>query len=410
MLSVATGSLPSSSYSAHLYGSVHALGAFDLGPAASAPVGPWPLGSSPASSSKRAGAPGLDAVPRPVSEREGANGDLTLELSLSLGDRSEGSLLPDVLRMRTPTARAAAASGGAAAPACLLAGPDAASGPCPAPLSPPPSRPAGHPFATPASPCSAPAPAPPPAAPPASPLPRPQPPLPPPRRALLPPLPRTPTRSTSVSALDVAGLPPPPPPEAQAEAARASPGPPPPAAPTRRRASCVELGDRESASGGPAPGRVSALPPSCSCSFRILLADDLRVNLMLASRIFGMYAPRAALRLAGDGAEAAAAHAAALEAGQPFDLCVLDLQMGGPAKDGIPCAEAVRRAEAAAGAAAARLVAWSSALEGDEDCALRLACEAAGFDASVPKRGPTLPLLAAALYPLQHAHGCPMFG
>jgi len=128
---------------------------------------------------------------------------------------------------------------------------------------------------------------------------------------------------------------------------------------------------------GPAP----APAPDVSCS--VLLAEDNPINVMLTQALLTRFGHR--VTVVGDGGGAVLAWSSAQEAGTPFDLVLMDVQM--PGMDGLEATRRIRAREAELKQAdpdrfrATRIVALTANAY-DED---RSACLAAGMDAMLTK-------------------------
>ena len=83
--------------------------------------------------------------------------------------------------------------------------------------------------------------------------------------------------------------------------------------------------------------------------------------------------------LAGDGAAAVESWTAARNAGQPYDLVLMDVQM--PGMDGLEAARRIRAAETQAGDRPVRMLALTANAQSDD----RAACLAAGMDGLLVK-------------------------
>jgi two-component system, sensor histidine kinase and response regulator len=123
--------------------------------------------------------------------------------------------------------------------------------------------------------------------------------------------------------------------------------------------------DRPGASGPSPTGRAKGL--------RILIAEDNPVNQKVAFRMLEKLGYQATV--AGDGEEAVAAASKALDAGAPFQLVLMDVQM--PRMDGL---EATRRIRALAGPAVRIVAMTADVMPGDRE-----RCLQAGMDDFLPK-------------------------
>eukprot|EP00741_Cyanophora_paradoxa_P000071 tig00000057_g68.t1 len=160
-----------------------------------------------------------------------------------------------------------------------------------------------------------------------------------------------------------------------------------------------------------APASCSRL--ACTCSLRILVADDEPLNRALARRAFGHLCPNARVDAVQDGRAAVEAFCQAEREGG-YDAAVLDFEM--PRLNGAEAAEEIRRGEAGAGGRAGgrpgsrtRLVAWTSLVAAPPAAASPTVdrCTAAGFDQVLPKPCPAATVVNGALASLQHAPLCP---
>jgi len=122
----------------------------------------------------------------------------------------------------------------------------------------------------------------------------------------------------------------------------------------------------------PDPER-SGMPRGAS----ILVAEDNEINALLARALLVRLGHRPTL--AGDGVAAVEAWTAARDAGTPFDLVLMDMQM--PGVDGLAAARRIRAVEAASGAKPVPILALT-ANAAEED---RVACMNAGMDGLLVK-------------------------
>jgi signal transduction histidine kinase/DNA-binding response OmpR family regulator len=109
----------------------------------------------------------------------------------------------------------------------------------------------------------------------------------------------------------------------------------------------------------------------------ILVAEDNEINALLARALLIRLGHRPTL--ARDGSAAVEAWRAAHEAGGPFDLVLMDVQM--PHMDGLEAARLIRAAEAEAAGAATRILALTANAQAED----RDACLAAGIDGLITK-------------------------
>jgi CheY-like chemotaxis protein len=113
-------------------------------------------------------------------------------------------------------------------------------------------------------------------------------------------------------------------------------------------------------------------------AFKVLIAEDNEINALLARSLLARLGHRPTL--AATGTAAVDSWLAALAAGEPYDLVLMDVHM--PEMDGIEAARRIRAAEAAApGAARTPIVALTANAFSDD----REACRAAGMDAFLTK-------------------------
>lgn len=129
----------------------------------------------------------------------------------------------------------------------------------------------------------------------------------------------------------------------------------------------------------PATGPTPA--PDLACS--VLLAEDNPINVMLTQALLNRFGHR--VTVVGDGGGAVLAWSSAQEAGAPFDLILMDVQM--PGMDGLEATRRIRAREAELKDAdpdrfrATRIVALTANAYDDD----RGACLAAGMDAMLTK-------------------------
>jgi signal transduction histidine kinase/CheY-like chemotaxis protein len=109
----------------------------------------------------------------------------------------------------------------------------------------------------------------------------------------------------------------------------------------------------------------------------ILVAEDNEINALLARALLTRLGHRPVL--AGDGAAAVESWTAARNAGQPYALVLMDVQM--PGMDGLEAARRIRAAETRAGDRPVRML----ALTANAQCDDRAACLAAGMDGLLVK-------------------------
>ncbi len=137
----------------------------------------------------------------------------------------------------------------------------------------------------------------------------------------------------------------------------------------------------------PAPSLVpeanaATAEPAPATSLSILVAEDNEINALLASALLNRLGHRTTI--AGDGAAALAAWSNARDAGAPFDLILMDVQM--PGMDGLEAARRIRAAEAESAKdqkihrRTPMLALTANASEDD-----RVACLGAGMDALLVK-------------------------
>ncbi len=129
-----------------------------------------------------------------------------------------------------------------------------------------------------------------------------------------------------------------------------------------------------------AASRPAAIPPQDlerSDPFPVLLAEDNEINALLATRHLQRLG--ACVTCAPDGLAALALAEAAMDAGAPFGVVVLDIRM--PGLDGFALARRIRMAEAARQLAPARLIALSADVHEDE----RRSARQAGIDEFLAK-------------------------
>eukprot|EP00741_Cyanophora_paradoxa_P013727 tig00020710_g13250.t1 len=146
----------------------------------------------------------------------------------------------------------------------------------------------------------------------------------------------------------------------------------------------------------------------CTCSHRLLIADDEAMNRLMARKAFRFACPNATLEVCEDGRAAVAAFRCASDH-EPYAAAVLDFEMG--PVDGAAAAAAIRQDEEGrgrrSGTQRARLVLWSS-LDLGPGTPLRARCEAAGFDAACAKGlTPLVAVVTEALGTLVHSETCP---
>jgi CheY-like chemotaxis protein len=111
--------------------------------------------------------------------------------------------------------------------------------------------------------------------------------------------------------------------------------------------------------------------------FSVLVVEDNEINALLARALLTKLGHRP--KLVNSGGDAVAAWQAALAAGEPFDLVLMDVHM--PGGDGIEATRSIRALEAELCAGPTRIVALTAnAFEED-----RVACLAAGMDDFVTK-------------------------
>eukprot|EP00741_Cyanophora_paradoxa_P009146 tig00000145_g8858.t1 len=160
------------------------------------------------------------------------------------------------------------------------------------------------------------------------------------------------------------------------------------------------------------PSKAASAPASashlrCACHIHVLLADDCPLNRMLGARVFASYCPHARVDVVSDGQAAVTAFEEAAERGQPYDACILDLEM--PHKSGLEAAREIRRLERAQRRARpARLLAWSTLLCGETGAVVESDCHGAGFCSTCPKPAQPAVLLSAALAGIEHDPACPL--
>ena len=130
------------------------------------------------------------------------------------------------------------------------------------------------------------------------------------------------------------------------------------------------------------PARVAPVPGR---SAHVLLADDHDINQILVTSMLARAGHR--ITIAGDGAAAVARVEAAIAAGAPFDVVLMDMQM--PVMDGLTATRAIR----ALGGSAATLP--IVALTANAFAADLAACRAAGMDDHLAKPVSTEGLIAA---------------
>jgi len=113
-------------------------------------------------------------------------------------------------------------------------------------------------------------------------------------------------------------------------------------------------------------------PAAAAGGLPILVAEDNEINALLTRVLLQRlgYAPT----MVGNGAEAVARTEAALAAGRPYRLVLMDVHM--PDMDGLAAARRIRALEAERGAPRARIVALTADVAADD----RDACLAAGMD------------------------------
>jgi PAS domain S-box-containing protein len=109
----------------------------------------------------------------------------------------------------------------------------------------------------------------------------------------------------------------------------------------------------------------------------ILVAEDNEINALLAQALLTRLGHR--VTVVGDGLAAVRAFVASLEAGSPYDLLLMDVQM--PGIDGLEAARRIRAAEADSGAPRARIFALTANAQAED----RDACLAAGMDGFLVK-------------------------
>jgi CheY-like chemotaxis protein len=131
----------------------------------------------------------------------------------------------------------------------------------------------------------------------------------------------------------------------------------------------------------PAPSSEPA--PAPGPAYSVLLAEDNPINVMLTQALLTRFGHR--VTVVGDGGGAVLAWSSAQEAGAPFDLVMMDVQM--PGMDGLEATRRIRAREAELREAdpdrfqATRIVALTANAYADD----RSACLAAGMDAMLTK-------------------------
>jgi signal transduction histidine kinase/CheY-like chemotaxis protein len=130
----------------------------------------------------------------------------------------------------------------------------------------------------------------------------------------------------------------------------------------------------DTGAGAPAlvPHDLDRAPARAMQALAVLVAEDNEINALLARSLLAKLGHRATV--VENGAEAIAAWSAARDAGAPYDLVLMDVQM--PEMDGIEAARRMRAAETLAGSARTPIIALTANAFAED----REACRAAGMD------------------------------
>ncbi|MCW5692214.1 MAG: response regulator [Pseudolabrys sp.] len=155
--------------------------------------------------------------------------------------------------------------------------------------------------------------------------------------------------------------------------------------PVRAGSLAARFADRETfeADKPAEPADGAEVAPAPGAALSVLLAEDNPINVMLTQALLTRFGHR--VTVVGDGGGAVLAWSSALEAGAPFDLVMMDVQM--PGMDGLEATRRIRMRESEireidpAGFHATRIVALTANAYAED----RAACLAAGMDAMLTK-------------------------